>query len=92
MHDQAPKGLQSSAANKAAAGTGPNQPTVHQYVTLIAGQAGFGNILCCMSIQERMIHMKRHKKSLPRVFHWTLAIIFSITIFILVMTITFTEV
>ncbi len=36
--------------------------------------------------------MFKRKKSLPRPFHWTLAVILSVTIFILVMTITFAEV
>jgi len=36
--------------------------------------------------------MIRQKKSLPRAFHWTLAAIFGVTIFILVMTITFAEI
>jgi hypothetical protein len=36
--------------------------------------------------------MFKRKKSLPRAFHWTLAVIFGVTIFILVMTVTFAEI
>ncbi len=36
--------------------------------------------------------MIKRKKSLPRVFHWTLAAILGVTIFILAMTFTLTEI
>jgi hypothetical protein len=45
-----------------------------------------------MGYQERWMIMIRRKKYLPRAIHWALAAIFGITIFVLVMTITFTEV